>query len=483
MFVLPLGPYRYLFPMSEPLCPGCRDRDAVIADLQRQVAELVARVRDLEARLGTNASNSSLPPSANPPQAPPPVRKRKSPRRPGGQPGHPPHLKQLLPPERVTTVRAFVPDRCERCAAQLPAQAGPDDPEPTRFQVVELPPMAAVVTEYQGQTRTCLACGHTTRASIPPDLKAHVVGPRFSATLSYLTGCHGLSKRGVEEIAAAIFDAPVSLGTVANLEREMSAAVAAAHQEAVAAVRAAAIKGADETSWKQAGRLCWLWAAAAAGVAAFVIHAGRGLLGLAALLGEEVQGILCSDRWHVYNQVPAARRQICWAHLKRDFQKIIDRSGPAAAVGRKGKALVKKVFAAWHRFQEGDYTRDQLQAALAPIERRMSRVLIEGFCGEDPSVEAFCDNLLRIEAALWTFAKTPGIEPTNNLLERLLRRAVLWRKRSFGSWSVSGCRFVERILTVVQTRRLQNQRVLSYLHEALVAHRTGQPCPKLLPQG
>ena len=483
MFVLPLGPYRYLFRMSELLCPGCRDRDAVIADLQRQVADLVARVLDLEARLGTNASNSSLPPSANPPQAPPPVHKRKSPRRPGGQPGHPPHLKTLLPPERVTTVTTFVPNHCERCHAPLPVAPGPGDPEPTRFQTIELPPVAAVVTEYQGHARTCRCCGHITHAALPLDRKAHVVGPRFSATLSYLTGGHGLSKRGVAEIAAAVFDAPVSLGTVANLEREMSAALVAAHQEAVAAVRAAAVKGADETSWKQAGKLCWLWAAATTGVAAFAIHTGRGLLGLAALLGEAIEGILWSDRWHVYNQVPAARRQICWAHLKRDFQKIIDRGGPSAAVGRKGRALVKKVFAAWHTFQDGRCTREQFQATLAPLERRMSRVLIEGFCGEDPSVEALCDNLLRIEEALWTFAKTPGIEPTNNLMERLLRRAVLWRKRSFGSWSVSGCRFIERILTVVQTRRLQNQSVLSYLHDALVAHRTGQPCPRLLPQG
>src|SRR5205807_6756742 len=154
-----------------------------------------------------------------------------------------------------------------------------------------------------------------------------------TATLSYFAGCHGIGKRGVEEIAAAVFDAPVALGTVANLEAEVSAALVAPHQEAVAAVQAAAVKHVDETSWKRAGRLCWLWAAATAGVAAFVIHAGRGALGLAALLGTEIQGILCSDRWHVYNQVPAERRQICWAHLKRDFQKIIDRGGPSATVG------------------------------------------------------------------------------------------------------------------------------------------------------
>lgn len=75
------------------------------------------------------------------------------------------------------------------------------------------------------------------------------------------------------------------------------------------------------------------------------------------------------------------------------------------------------------------------------------------------------------------------MEPTNNHIERLLRRAVLWRKRSFGCQSAAGCQFVERILTVVQTRRMQEENVLEYLHDAVVARRTGLPCPLLVPEG
>jgi transposase len=339
------------------------------------------------------------------------------------------------------------------------------------------------VTEYQGHACTCPECGHVTREALPRELLSHGVGPRLTATLSYLAGCHGVSKRGVEEIAAAVFDAPVSLGTVANLEQEVSAALAAPHQEAVQAVRQAAVKHADETSWKRGGTLCWLWAAATAGVVAFVIHAKRSAAGLAALLGAEIQGILCSDRWHVSNAVPTERRQVCWAHLKRDFQKVLDRGGPSAFVGREGRKLVKKVFAAWHEFRDGHTTRAQLEARLAPVIRRRNRVLVEGWFGDDPTVAAFCENLLELEDALWTFASHEGVEPTNNHIERLVRRAVLWRKRSFGSWSEAGCRFVERILTVVQTRRLQGQNVLNYLHDALSAHRSGQACPKLLTEG
>jgi transposase len=468
--------------MESPLCSGCRERDGRIAELERRVAELETLVRDLTARLGVHSGNSSLPPSANPLGAPKPVVKKKSKRRRGGQPDHPPHLKVLVPLERVSRVEPFVPRHCQHCHTDLPTEPEPDALPPSRWQCVELRTVLTDVTEYQGHARTCPACGAVTRAAIPAALRAHGVGPRLTAVLSYFSGCHGLSKRGVEEIAAAVFDAPVSLGTVANLEQEVSAALQPAHQEALAAVRGAAVKNADETSWKLLGKLCWLWAAASGGVVAFVIHGKRSVLGLTALLGAEIHGILCSDRWGVYNNVPAHRRQVCWAHLKRDFQKIVEGGGPSAFVGLKGRKLVKKVFAAWHAFQKGQDTRAQLQAKLAPVMNRMNRLLLEGaILGEDKAVATFCDNVLALEPALWTFARADGVEPTNNVIERLLRRAVLWRKRSFGCASEAGCRFVERILTVVQTRRLQDKSVLDYLHDALCAHRTGQPCPALLP--
>jgi transposase len=476
--------------MDAPLCPGCRERDARIAELERQlavvqrrVAEQEALVRELTARLGSNSTNSSVPPSANPLGAPKPVVKKKSRRQPGGQPGHPPHLKELLPPERVTKTQVFVPKHCEHCQATLPAQAQPGDPEPTRFQTIELPVLVAEVTEYQGHARTCPACGHVTRASIPAAIRAHSVEPRLTATLSYLTGCHGLSKRAVEEIAEAVFAAPVALGTVANLEQEMSAALAAPHQEALTAVRTAEVKHADETSWKEAGKLRWLWGAATARVAAFAIHAQHGALGLAALLGATIYGILCTDRLAVYEQVLAEYRQVCWAHLKRDFQKLVDRGGASVRLGREGLLIVRKVFAAWHAFQDGVCTRAQLEDRLAPVVCQMSRLLTRGQSSTDKSAARFCANVGKVEVALWTFVVVEGVEPTNNFMERLLRRAVLWRKRSFGCWSEAGCRFVERILTVVQTRRLQRQNVLEYLHNALLAHRNGQPCPPLVSAG
>src|SRR5271163_3660691 len=178
--------------MEVPICQGCRERDARIAELEQRVAELETLVRDLLSRLGANSTNSSVPPSANPLGARKPVVKKKSKRQRGGQPGHSPYLKQLLPPERVHKVQTFVPRYCEHCHSPLPARPAAVDPAPTRFQTIELPPVVAVVTEYQGHARTCAECGAVTRAAIPRDILAHSVGPRLTATLSYFAGCHGV---------------------------------------------------------------------------------------------------------------------------------------------------------------------------------------------------------------------------------------------------------------------------------------------------
>jgi transposase len=464
--------------MDGSSCPGCQQLSALLAELRAQLAALQAKVRDLEARLGQNASNSSLPPSANPPAAPKPVVKKPTGRPTGGQPGHEPHLRQRLPAERLTRVVRLVPGRCRACLAALPAGPGPSDPEPAWHQVVELPPLVAEVTEYQGHARACARCGAVTRAAIPADVRRHCVGPRLAALLAYLRGAHQVSQRGLEEIVEAALRVPLSLGTINRLEQQTSAALAPAHAEALAAVRAAPVKHVDETGWKRAGG--WLWLAASATAAVFVIHARRGAAGLAALLGEAITGVLCSDRWAAYDRLPAGRRQVCWAHLKRDFQKCVDRGGPAAAVGAAGLRVASELFACWHRHRDGPIDRDRLLEEVAPLARRLERALRAGRRCADRRAAAFCANLLGLWPALWLFVLEEGVEPTNNHAERLLRRGVLWRKRSFGSQSEAGCRFAERMLTVVQTLRLRQGSVLGYLHDAISAYRQARPAPQLL---
>jgi transposase len=469
--------------MTPVTCPGCQQRDARIQELEQRVAQLESTLQQLQDRLATNATNSSLPPSANPPGAPKPVSKQPTGKKRGAQPGHPPLLRHRLPSERVHRAVVFAPEYCDRCQQPLPALAGTEDPPPSWHQVAELPAQAAEVVEYQGHYRTCVCCGQLNHAAIPHAIKAHSVGPRLAATLAYLAGRHHVSHRGLEELALDVFAVPLSLGTVTHLQQEMSAALAPAHAPALVAVREAAIKSVDETSWKLAGKLCWLWLAATGTMAAFVIHTRRGAAGLAALLGEQVQGLVCSDRWSTYNRLSPYCRQVCWAHLKRDFQKLVDRGGASVPVGHALQQVAAQVFEQWHLFRGGGFDRATLQTRLDGPARPLERLLRQGGRCADSKTATFCENLLELLPALWRFVVSDGVEPTNNHAERLLRRGVLWRKHAFGSHSAAGCRFVERLLTVVQTRRLQGQAVLRYLYEALVAHRNNLPAPSLLPVG
>jgi transposase len=346
-----------------------------------------------------------------------------------------------------------------------------------------LPETLVEVTEYQGHGRRCPGCGAITWAAIPAAVKAHGPGPRLATFLAYLSGRHHLSKRSVAELVTTVFQVPLAVGTVTKVERAMSHALAPAHAEVQQAVRAAPVKQVDETSWKLAGQLHWLWVAATTTLACFVIHVRRGAAGLTALLGEAITGIVGSDRWSVYNRLPVADRQICWAHLKRDFQKCVDRGGPAARLGADGLAVVALLFDAWYLFQAGRLDRAGLQAELAPLRRELQYVLTVGSRCRDSKAATFCQNLLAVYPALWTFAAVEGVEPTNNQAERVLRRGVLWRKQAYGCHSAAGCRFVERMLTVVQTLRLQRRAVWDYLYQALVAHRAGLAAPKLLSEG
>ena len=455
---------------TTPPCPNC-------VLLEKKLAGMDARIAELEAQLKTHSGNSSKPPSSDPPwqKRPPKKRGRK---KPGGQPGHPGACRSRLPPERVNHVVTYVPTACSQCQTPLSPTPAPNDPPPLWHQVSELSAQVAQVTEHQGHARTCSCCGTVTRAEIPADIQTRAMGPRLSAALSFLSGHAHCGKRTVQEIAETIFDTTISLGTIANLEQEMSAALEAPHTEALAAVRAAPVKNVDETGWSKQGKLCWLWLAATLTVAVFKIHAKRGKSGLKALLGGTVYGTVGSDRWGAYADLLS--RQLCWAHLKRDFQKLFDFGAATKPIGRAGRRAVKDVFVLWHEFKAGRLDRATLKARMEPVKIRLQRALQRGRDGPDKKTKRFCKRLLKVYDALWTFVEKPGVEPTNNHAERMVRPAVLWRKNSFGCHSVAGCLFAERILTTVQTLRLQNRPVLDYLHRALSAHRAGQHLPTLV---
>lgn len=457
-------------------CAGCRA-------LRRRVAELEARVRELENLLRRYAGNSSMPPSANPPGAPKPVIKEPTGRPPGGQSGHEACRRVRLPPERVGRIIDHFPKACRACGQALPRQRSPHDPEPRWHQIAELPEVIAEVTEHRGHIRTCPACGTPTAAVIPAAIRAHAFGPRLTATVAYLSGVMQGSRRAVAEVVQSVFAVPLALGTVCRREQETAAALADAHSQALTAVQSAPAKQVDETGWKKAGRPCWLWAAACRRVTAFIIHERRGIVGLQALLGRWPRGIIGTDRWKAYDRLPRHHRQVCWAHLLRDFRALAERPGSAGKLGGRLLLFAEDFFHWWRRIRDGTLRRSSLRTYLQQQRAWFRATLEDGLRSGCRATEAFCRDLLRLEPALWTFARHRGVDPTNNRVERALRPAVVWRKKSFGCVSDAGCRFTERMLTVVATLRQRGLNLIDYLTSAIEAHRAGLPGPKLLTNG
>jgi transposase len=455
---------------------------ALAAELAAERAARVAleaRVRDLEARLGQDSANSSRPPSSDPPWS-----KRRPPagpsgRRPGGQPGHSGRFRALAPPERVDAVVNHWPERCAGCAVPLAGAAGAADYVP--HQVTELPVLRATVTEHRLHRVACGACGATTRATLPSEVPTGAYGPRLQAAVATLSGGYRLSRRAVVDLCETLLDAPLSVGSVDALCQATSEALAPPVAEAVATLPAAAVVHADETPWRQGQERPWLWVAATALVSVFRIARGRDSGVIKARIGATFRGTLVTDRFSAYAWLDVAYRQVCWAHLRRDLQALVDRGGPAAPLGRDALEQARALFTAWRRFRAGELDRAGLQAAVAPVDEALGALLLAGQDNADARAAGLCRALLRLWPALWTFTEVEGVQPTNNAAERALRPAVLWRKTSFGTRCAAGARFTERLLTVVATCRQHGRSVLTYLTDVCTAAQRGLTASSLLP--
>lgn len=456
-------------------------RDAVAALLrvqQARIAALEARVQQLEAQLARNSSNSSRPPSADPPSAPAPVAKKRAKRKRGGQKGHKGHSRERIPADQVTHIIPLVPDKCTGCDSPLPQQPQPNDPLPTWHQVVELPRRPVVVTEYQGHFRTCPCCHEVTHQPIPAEIKADAFGPRLAAGLNLLAACQHVSVRGLQEATQTLLGVDVSTGTLVRLQTQMSQAIEAPTATLAAEVKQAPVKHLDETGWSNAGSRRWLWVAVTSTAVYFLIHLGRGRDALRQLLDGEPLGVIVSDRWSAYSGVPLGRRQVCWAHLKRDFKAISEAPGKAGLIGQELLTQVTLLFQFWRMFRAGKRQRRWLQRQVEELIRSEVQRLLEAGkeCGHAPT-ESKCAGIEGVEEAMWTFAYEEGVEPTNNAAERALRPAVVRRKKSFGSASEAGEVWLGRLLSVTQTLKKRGLAVLEYLTDALGTFRAGLVAP------
>ena len=233
----------------------------------------------------------------------------------------------------------------------------------------------------------------------------------------------------------------------------------------------------DETSWRQAGDTRWLSVAAAVDAALFQIAVRRDRDAARALLGDDPDGVIVSDRYSVYLYIDASKRQLCLAHVLRDFVALGERAGAPGRLGRKLQKCLADTFKILKAPGRDVADLDALAAELAPHRQLLRELLEQGTRGRDPQTARFCTGLLERYDALWTFTRIAGVPATNNTAERALRHGVLWRKTSYGTQTDHGNRAVERLLTIRETCRLQHRRLHTYLAEAIAAHQHGQPIP------
>jgi transposase len=446
----------------------------LLARMQAMETELA----DLREQVNRNSRNSSRPPSSDGPGVPAKASKGdRNRRKRGAQKGHKGTKRKLVPVEEVKESFDITPDVCSCCELPLTGI----DAEPYRHQVTEIPPAVAEVSEYRLHTLTCQGCGAETRAELPAGVPQGAFGPRLQAMVSLASGHYHLSKRKTKDLMADFFQADVGLGSIPTMEQRTSEAIHEPVEEAREYVKRQPVVHMDETGWRERNERAWLWVAATTWVTVFFIRLHRSGQVAREILGETFQGIVNSDRWSAYNWLRTKLRQLCWAHLLRDFQAFAERGGESQQIGEAILAQADLMFQWWHKVRDGTMSRATFQEQMQSVQQQVGELLRQGTACDHGKTAGTCRDILKREHALWTFVSVGGVEPTNNFGEQQIRPGVLWRKGSFGTQSETGSRFVERIMTVVATLRQQERNVLDYLVEACDAANRGRKVPSLLP--
>jgi transposase len=448
-----------------------------VAKLESRVEGLQTEVEKLRERVNKNSQNSSKPPSSDPPQTPRYPKPEPSGEKKGGQKGHHGHGRKLKGAGEVSRTVKSLPTVCKACGTLLLGE----DPEPERHQVSELPKIVPEIVEYQRHTLKCSVCGAHTQAEWPKEMPTGSFGARLQGLIGYLGGRFGVSQRDMEEMLETVFQVEIGLGSIPAQEQRVSQALKQPVEAAQKYVQTQTAVNLDETGWHELIKHVWLWVCTTPHVTVFRIFQGRGGSGAEELLGDHYAGTVGSDRYSAYNWLNPLDRQVCWAHLKRDFQAWVERGGESAVIGRLLLARLKQFFGFWHRVRDGTLARVDFQALMRPIRDEVVGLLEIGTLLDHRETRRTCHNILKVKQALWTFVDREEVEPTNNAAERALRRGVIWRRRSYGTQSENGSLFVERILTAVMTLRQQNRDVLDYLAAACKAVTQGSPAPSLLP--
>jgi len=433
----------------EPVRQYIVQLENAIQQLQQQLDRLEKRTKKLETQTKKNSQNSSKPPSSDSPYKKNKKKTKSSNRKKGAQNGHKGHSQAMVEPKDTIAV---LPEICSCGNTQF-------EPETMEtfytHQYIELPEIKMDVLHFALQMGQCTSCGKTVKAHIPIEYRTGY-GPRLSAVIAERSGIHGDSRESVQSFCASVFNFSISIGAIQNVIDRSSKAIKPIYRRIGAIARHVKVNHIDETSWFQCGKLKWLWTMVNTAVAYFMVHPNRSKDAFMALI-EDWNGILVSDNYGVY--VKWMKRQSCLAHYIRKAKALTEQK--SQDIKQFGAAVQKelRLLCHWAKSPPND------NEWSAFYTRFINLITHHEESNNDAG--KLSRALIREMITLWVFLEEQGVEPTNNHAERALRAGVLWRKRSKGTQSDKGDRWVERILSLKQTCRMRFIPTFPILVEAI----------------
>ena len=445
-----------------------------IGQLVKVIIELKKENDSLREQLNNNSKNSSLPPSRD-------IKKKKQSkpatgRKQGAQQGHKDWQRNRVPIEEVDTIIDCKPANTCDCGGSIKVK------DKTQIhQIFEIPVVKYHVTEYRLHTGCCQSCNRKHHGSLPSGVSKKGFGVRVQAMVSLLTSKYRLSKRLVQMWFKDVYQMPLCLGSVSNIEHTVSQSLKPIHEEIFAAVQAEKVVHVDETGHKEKNKNGWAWIASVPHYTCFMLTRSRGKKVAKELIGNYHGRIMVTDRYPAYNYLPDSNHQICWAHLKRDFQKISERPDKPGRIGKNLLVIYTKTFDFWKNdFKEELRNSKSQKKRLKRLKNHMLRWLVAGtYCGHEKTART-CENILSLQHSLWHFFDNPNVSPTNNHAERQLRPLVISKKLTYGTQSERGSRYIERIFTVVTSCKQQVKDTFGFLTSAVQQYFLGQVAPSLI---
>lgn len=434
--------------------------------LEELLKKALDRIVYLEKRLGKNSGNSSKPPSTDPkPDTPEKGKPDKQP--------HPGKARAPYPPEQVDQHIQCKRECCPHCNSNKLEQLA----ETFIWQQAELPVVKAIITQYNCLKYHCKTCGHHSVGQLPEGVPLSAFGPKLMAFLACLTGRFHLSKREAITLIHDLYGIELSEGTVINLEENVAKALDEIYQR----IHRCVIQGIfprhfDETTWRNKGKRHYAWIGTTQAAAYYQIDPHRSLEAFYKMIGTATALPSTTDRYNVYNILDGPH-QYCLAHLIREFHAFAEQEGHDGKIGHKIEQELRYACKTHGTYRDREISKHQRDARLRRSRRRLDDFFLDAMAFGSDELAELSMRLADDSEHLWMFMQVEGMEPTNNMAERDLRKLVLWRKKSYGTRSLRGQRFVERITSVVETLKKNGQNVLRFIEETVVSYYRKQPTP------